>query len=116
MLPSLSWKPTATTVPSLRAVTPESELSVLPGFGLLMIVQLVPFRCSISVPVPSVHVLNVPTAKMSLAELAVIPFSKLLKPGSGLETMLQLGRLSRCPPRPKRCSTRRPSHHGDYLR
>ena len=43
------WEPTATTVPSLRAVTPISELERVPGFGLLMIVQLVPSQCSVSV-------------------------------------------------------------------
>ena len=43
---ALSWKPTAATVPSLRAVTPLSPLSKSPGLGLLMMLQLVPFHCS----------------------------------------------------------------------
>jgi hypothetical protein len=55
-----------------------------------MIVQLVPFHCSISVPLPPVDAVNVPTAQMSLAELAAIPNSELLRPAFGLETMLQL--------------------------
>ena len=45
----LVWEPTATTVPSLRVVTANSELDAVPGFGLLMIVQLVPSQCSINV-------------------------------------------------------------------
>jgi hypothetical protein len=50
----LAWEPTATTVPSLRAVTPNSELDAVPGFGLLLIVLLVPSRCSINVAVTPV--------------------------------------------------------------
>ena len=93
-VPWLVWEPTATTVPSLRAVTPNSELEAVPASGLLMIVQLVPFQCSISVAAPPVDLLNAPTAQMSLAEMAAIPLRELSKPGLGvgfgLETMLQL--------------------------
>src|SRR5262249_35207542 len=44
-----SWKPTAAAVPSLRAVTPESLFSRLPGFGLWTVFQLVPSQCSVRV-------------------------------------------------------------------
>jgi hypothetical protein len=43
------WKPTAATVPSLRAVAPNSPSEKLPGFGLLMIFQLVPSQRSVRV-------------------------------------------------------------------
>src|SRR5256886_15114965 len=42
-----SWKPTAATVPSLRAVTPESWFTTF-GLGLRMILQLVPSQCAIN--------------------------------------------------------------------
>jgi hypothetical protein len=46
--PWFVWEPTATTVPPLRVVAPKSPLQELPGFGLLLIVQLVPSQCSIN--------------------------------------------------------------------
>ena len=92
--PVFCWPPTATTVPSLRAVTALSAFWSVPGFGLLMIVQLVPSQCSVSVAKPPVLSRSEPTAQMSLAEIATIPFRKLsragLEVGFGLETMLQL--------------------------
>jgi len=39
-------EPTATTVPSLRAVTPLREFPPGPGFGLAMMLQLVPSRAA----------------------------------------------------------------------
>src|ERR1700681_3486640 len=74
--------PTATTVPPLRAVTPNSS----PGLGLAMTLQLVPSQCSVTVPAAP------PTAHLSLAEKAPIPSRKLLPRvfGFGLGTMLQL--------------------------
>jgi hypothetical protein len=93
-VPGLVWVPTATTVPSLRAVTPNSELDAVPGFGLRMIVQLVPSQCSVSVAKAPVLSWSEPTAQMSLAEIAAIPSRELLRAGLevgfGLETMLQL--------------------------
>src|SRR6516165_7788169 len=75
---------TTTTVPSLRAATPElgTEETRL---------QLVPFQFSIP---------TVPAAQMSLAEMAAIALRLrlALRFGSGLETWLQLV--------PSQCSTR----------
>ena len=90
-----SWVPTATTVPSLRAVTAKSALVAVPGSGLLMIVQLVPSQCSINFAVPLVvEKLPAPTAQMSLAEIAAIPYRAVSLVGTGfgfgLDTMLQL--------------------------
>src|SRR5262249_13529526 len=65
---ALPCPPTAATVPSLRAVTPESAFDRLPGLGLLTIFQLVPSQCSVRVSVSFL-----PTAQMSLAETAAIP-------------------------------------------
>src|SRR5262249_33463464 len=67
-----SWEPTAATVPSLRAVTPARAFPRLPGFGLLTTLQLIPSQCSVRVECSLV-----PTAQMSLAEMAAIPFNLL---------------------------------------
>ena len=51
-LDELIVAPTATTVPSLRAVTPLRVFPPEPGFGLAMMLQLVPSQCSESGSVP----------------------------------------------------------------
>ena len=86
---ALSWKPTAATVPSLRAVTAERPLAKSPGFGLLIMLQLVPFHCSTRVVEAPVVEVPAPTAKMSLAEIAAIPFREVSEV-VGLATRLQL--------------------------
>ena len=67
------------TVPSLRAVAPNSPLKKLPGFGLLMIFQLAPSQRSVNVTEPPPLAFAPPTAQMSLAEIAAMP----LPEGSG---------------------------------
>jgi hypothetical protein len=76
-----STAPTATTVPSLRAVTPVSVPKS--GIGLVTMLQLVPFQFSMA---------GKPTAQMSLAETAALRNRKLLALGFGfgLETTLKL--------------------------
>jgi hypothetical protein len=56
--------PTATTVPPLWAVTPLRRAT---PFGVAMTLQLVPSQCSVNAPAA------LPTAQMSLAEMAAIP-------------------------------------------
>jgi hypothetical protein len=62
--------PTATTVPSLRAVTPSSAMTPL---GVATMLQLVQFHCSAANP----------TAQMSLAEMAAIPSRRRVVRGFG---------------------------------
>src|SRR5262245_31728268 len=57
--------PTATTVPSLRAVIPRRPTSL----GVLTRLQLVQFQCS----------LKLPMAQMLVAETAAIPSNRLLR-------------------------------------
>src|SRR5713226_3641707 len=66
MTPLLLRLPTATTVPSPSAVTARSSIPL----GEAMMLQLVPSQCSMSGPKPVAP----PTAQMSLAETAAIPF------------------------------------------
>jgi hypothetical protein len=76
--PLFCRSPTATTVTSLRVVAPNSPLEAVPGSGLLLIVQLVASPCSIRVAVPLVvEEFPAPTAQISLAETAAIPFRKV---------------------------------------
>jgi hypothetical protein len=86
-VPWFVWEPTATTVPSLRAVTAASPLEAVPGSGLLTIVRVVPSQCSVKV-----EWLLSPTAQMSSAEMAAIPLRVLFTVptgfGFGLGTML----------------------------
>src|SRR5207249_5514126 len=83
--------PTAQMSLAETAVTPESSLSPDPRFGLVMMLQLVPFQCSISVWWVPLRLGEYPTAQMSLAETAVTPESSLSPdPRFGLVMMQQL--------------------------
>src|SRR5215472_7273444 len=77
----LHVSPTATTSPSLSAVTPENPTPL----GVLTMLQLAPFHCSAK---------PLPTAQMLLAETAAIPVNRLLRwfagNGSTVATMFQL--------------------------
>src|SRR5271165_5711020 len=79
-----SWRPTATTPPSGGTVTAsrllESTRAVV-GFALGTTLQVVPLKCSVNVALPTW-----PTAQMSLAEAAEIPFRELFA-GARLATM-----------------------------
>jgi len=82
---ALHAAPTATTVPSLRAVTARRPTPL----GVVRRLQLVPFQRSVKLPpAPS------PTAQMLLAETAATPLNRLLPwfaaNGSTLGTKLQL--------------------------
>src|SRR5437870_4369839 len=62
-----------------------------PRFGLVMMLQLVPFQCSISVWLVRLRWGEYPTAEMSLAVTAIAPASSLSPdPRFGLVMMLQL--------------------------
>src|SRR5260370_12422504 len=66
-------------------------LSAGPGFGLATILHRVPFQCSISVLLGRLGNSRHPTAQISFAEKAVIPFRLLCTPAPpifGLVTML----------------------------
>ena len=69
--------PTATTVPSPRAVTPASALEPAgAAFGLAITLQLVPSQCSVRVCWrPVLGSVVYPAAQMSVAETAAIPLS-----------------------------------------
>src|ERR1041385_9245606 len=96
------YQPTAQTS---FAATPSTAFKTLPlyvpGLGLGMMLQLVPFQCSVNV-CKGIELGSAPwpTAQMSLAEIAATPFSStyVSVPGFGLGITLQ--RL------PFQCSTR----------
>src|SRR5262249_15493462 len=102
--PLLVAKPTATTVPSRRAVTPLNTSISAITFALETMLQLVPFQCSLSArSSPELASLNVPTAKMSCAEMAAMPTRPNdpgnLRPASGLGLTMMAQLL------PSKCST-----------
>src|SRR5215467_5568488 len=85
--------PTAQMSVAETTATAFKLLPKVPTLGLLTTLQLVPFHCSIRVCLALPEGVENPTAQTSEAETAATPFSWLMAPTVGLETMFQAGTL-----------------------
>jgi hypothetical protein len=88
--PVVPLYPAAQTIASPGAVETDVSALGLPWFGLVTVVQAVPFQFSVSVCAEAAPAgVSWPTAHRLFGALSVTPVRALFVPGEGLGTMLQ---------------------------